>query len=92
MKPSDTEVRAAIAAILKTALLTIRLKSAAGDCKECEVESDHVHNLPDLLVNLSDDLLRFYYDVERKQYLSEKKGQPDDALDRSWTIIKRRLE
>ncbi|HEX3627410.1 MAG TPA: hypothetical protein VH280_18545 [Verrucomicrobiae bacterium] len=91
MKPSDVEVRAAIAEILKIALLTIREKSAGGDSKTCEIESDHVHNLPDLLVNFTDELLRFYYTVERREYLAEIGDVAAERYKESWVVIERRL-
>jgi hypothetical protein len=49
-------------------LLRVRSAAGAGDAPLCFIEADHVHNLPALLENFSEQLLRFYLDVERPSY------------------------
>ena len=90
-KPQDTEVKTAIANILKASLLRIRLEGAMGNHKICEIEADHVHNLPDLLLNFSDHLLAFYYNVERKAYLNQIGGKHPPIYDPDWAVIAERL-
>lgn len=91
IEPSDSEVHAAVASILKQALLRIRSNASVGINKSCEIEADHVHNLPDLLINYSDELLAFYYDVERTSYLRECNGIYPKQYDVDWNIMARRL-
>ena len=90
-RPSEAEVKAAIASILKRSLLSIRLQGALGNHKNCEIEADHVHNLPDLLVNFSDELLNFYYKVERKQYLAQNGEKHPQTYDADWKTLAMRL-
>lgn len=90
-KPTDAEVKTAIARILSESLLRIRLQGALGDHRSCELEADHVHNLPNLLMNFSDELLAFYYNVERKQYLAQSRGKYPQSYDADWKTLAMRL-
>jgi hypothetical protein len=90
-KPSEAETKVAIAHILSESLLRIRLQGSLGSHKICEIEADHVHNLPNLLLNFSDELLAFYYNVERKQYLAQSGGKHPQSYDADWKILARRL-
>ena len=47
-----------------------------GDGSRCAVEADHVHNLPALLIDYSDERLRFYWEVERPSFM--KRCRPAD--------------
>jgi hypothetical protein len=62
--------------ILEFALLQIRARGWQGDGQGCAREADHVHNLPALLTNYSDELLRFYWEVERPSFI--KRCAPAD--------------
>ena len=48
--------------------MRVRAAAGAGDPPLCFIEADHVHNLPALLANYSEEFLRFYLDVERRSY------------------------
>lgn len=91
LEPSDSEVKTAVANILKQALLRIRIEASVASNKSCEIEADHVHNLPDLLINYSDELLKFYYDIERTSYLRECKENYPSQYDGDWNTLARRL-
>ena len=65
------KVRVAVIGLLRRSLLRIRNAAGAGDAQLCFIETDHVHNLPGLLDNYSDELLRFYLDVERQAYRAQ---------------------
>lgn len=58
-----------VTAILRTGLLRIRAIGGTGDASRCALEADHLHNLPTLLTNFTPELLRFYWEVERPDYL-----------------------
>jgi hypothetical protein len=68
MKTCPEPIRIAVSEILRISLLRIRAAAGAGDASLCFIEADHVHNLPALLENFSEELLRFYLDVERLSY------------------------
>jgi len=76
MSGCPDEVRIAVVELLRTGLLRIRRAAAAADPALCFIEADHLHNLPTLLESYSEDLLRFYLDVERKAYVSQLGRHP----------------
>ena len=47
--------------ILYRGLINIRTAAREGDFKRCEMEADHLHNLPDLLKNYDNEQLHDYY-------------------------------
>jgi hypothetical protein len=63
------DVARVILHILQVAVLRIRAGGWKGDGPRCALEADHVHNLPALLINYSEDLLRFYWEVERPSFM-----------------------
>jgi hypothetical protein len=80
------DVARVILQILQVAVLRIRAVGWGGDGSCCAEEADHVHNLPALLIDYSDDLLRFYWEVERPSFM--KLGRPTSRAmnpsGRSW--------
>jgi hypothetical protein len=62
------EVAEVIGEILRTALLRIRSRGWNQDAAACALEADHVHNLPSVLTNYSEELVRFYLDHERVHF------------------------
>jgi len=81
----------AIADLLRNGLLLIREK-AITDPAACEIEADHLHNLPTLLENHSLDLLRYYYNIERQDYLSRCRSEPAEVYMVSWQMISAYLD
>jgi hypothetical protein len=65
------EIAEVIAQILQAGLLRVRALGWSGNAARCAIEADHLHNLPVLLGNYSDELLRFYWQVERQSYLAQ---------------------
>jgi hypothetical protein len=55
--------------ILEVSLFQIRAHGWKGESLRCALEADHVHNLPALLSNYSDELLRSYWEVERPAFM-----------------------
>jgi hypothetical protein len=72
--------------LLSHAALIIRVAGWEGDARRCAREADHIHNLPGLLANYSDDKLRYYWDVERPCYL-----RSCELLDRAVPQLYQRL-
>jgi len=57
--------------ILATGLINIRMAAAAGSTKQCFAESDHLHNMPDLLLDIENKEKQiFYAKTMRSSYLS----------------------
>jgi hypothetical protein len=71
---SDREIlRDALLSILREGLLRIRARGWDGDAEQCAIETDHLHNVPELIRTLKPELLRYYYEIERPAYLSRVK-------------------
>lgn len=70
------EVARVILQILQVAVLRIRASGWRGDGSRCAADADHVHNLPALLIDYSDELLRLYWQVERPLFM--KRCPPAD--------------
>ena len=70
MKPFVMQARQqAYAEILRWGLLAIREAAYAGKTKVCEIEADHIHNLPSLLDEPNEARHHFYIGQERDYYL-----------------------
>ncbi len=67
----SAEIAEILAAILSTGLLRIRTLGWSGESKRCAIESDHIHNVPDLLAHYSPERLEFYWNVERSSYIQQ---------------------
>jgi hypothetical protein len=85
MKPFVIQARQqAYAEILRWGLLAIREGAFAGKSKLCEIEADHIHNLPSLLDEPNEARHHCYIGQERSYYLErlEKLGDAGYAADR----------
>ena len=67
------KVSVALLRILELGLLRIRATALAGDSEQCEVEADHLHNLPQLLISFKQDLLVYYLTVERPTFATRSR-------------------
>jgi hypothetical protein len=68
---SSPEVSQLLSEILTTGLLRVRALGWSGDAERCAIESDHIHNIPDLLAHFSPERLVYYWDVERNSYIKQ---------------------
>ncbi len=68
------EISQVLLRILSTAILRIRHLGVQGCAEECEIEADHVHNLPALIQDYSPERLEYYWSIERVHYLKLKEG------------------
>jgi hypothetical protein len=75
--------------IIQRGILAARAASWAGDVKRCEAETDHIHNLPGLLLDYRPELLRYYLNVERPGYVRSLLGPEPAELTRLWTELER---
>lgn len=76
MNHCPDEVANAVTDILRRSLLRVRRAAGAGDAALCFIEADHVHNLPSLLANYSEQQLRFYLEVEREAFRRQVERHP----------------
>lgn len=80
--------------IIRQATLRARAAGWSGNAARAALEADHVHNLPELLLNYSPDLLRYYWNVQRAGYLSEaeRAGLWIQDFDALWEQLRPVLE
>lgn len=79
MKPFVFQARQqAYAEILRWGLLAIREAAYAGKTKLCEIEADHIHNLPDLLNEANEARHHCYIGQERSYYVDRLKELGDE--------------
>jgi hypothetical protein len=78
MKPFVMQARQqAYAEILGWGLLAIREAARAGKTKVCEIEADHIHNLPSLLHEANEARHHCYIVPERKYYIARLEEHGD---------------
>jgi hypothetical protein len=64
------EISEILLRILEHGLLRIRALGWSGQAELCALEADHIHNLPGLLMDFSQERLAYYWTVERVGYSS----------------------
>jgi hypothetical protein len=57
--------------ILQYGLVRIRLRGWQNDADYCAREADHLHNLPELLMDFSPERLLYYWEFERTTYANQ---------------------
>ena len=86
------EVRIALAQILSTAILSLRFNARQGNLKYCDIESDHIHNLPSLIERYDRDKLRYYLQSTREEYVGKLKqlnaGNPS-VYEEQWRVLEK---
>ncbi len=70
------EIADVIAEILQAGILRIRALAWSEKLDRCALEADHIHNLPDLLKDFSEDKLKYYWEIERTLFIA--KSAPDE--------------
>src|SRR5437762_3525976 len=96
MKPFSMQSRnQAYAAILHSGVLAIREGARIGKTKLCEIEADHLHNLPSLLDEPNELRHHYYFSQERRHYLKRLEELEDHeytadrqrAYDKPWKVL-----
>ena len=80
-------VQASLLTILKLGLLNIRREAWRKNSERCAIEADHLHNIPGLLEDFSIDLLKYYVDIEKPQYVRETDDQVFEEIRNAWTEL-----
>jgi hypothetical protein len=88
--PDDVSLE--LAEILKWGLLRIRTSGYQGDGRRCVQESDHIHNLPGLLVDYAPQLLAFYWNTERPLLIKQLGIAECKPFDDIWSRLKPLVE
>jgi hypothetical protein len=81
------EIARVVLQILEVAVLHIRAHGWKGDGLRCAIEADHVHNLPALLCNYSDELLRYYWEVERSGFMERCAPADREGYEPLWAEL-----
>jgi hypothetical protein len=71
--------REAYVRLLTDGLIAIRAAGYDGDAALCEIEADHIHNLPSLLDEQNVHRHHYYIDAECKGYLANLERRGDAA-------------
>ena len=59
-----SEIAVILLSILQTGLVRIRTFAWQGRTELCAIESNHVHNLQNLITNYSPEKLFYYWDID----------------------------
>ena len=78
--------------ILQTGILRIRTFAWQGRSEVCAIESDHIHNIPNLIMNYSSERLCYYWDTERAEYTRQVSGEDLDAWIALWQRLGQKIE
>jgi hypothetical protein len=71
------EISEILLGLLERGLLRVRSLAWSGRADLCAVEADHLHNIPSLLSDYSEEKLRYYWEVERPCFIEQ---MPPDQL------------
>jgi hypothetical protein len=80
-------IQASLLTILKLGLLNFRYYAQGKNLERCVIEANHLHNIPGLLENFSIDLLKYYIDIERPQYVRETNDQVLEKIRGAWSEL-----
>jgi len=92
MTTCSTEIAEILTDILTIGLLRIRALGWSGNAERCAIESDHIHNVPYLLVHYSPDRLFYYWDVERASYISRTPASELAVWEPLWRQLNAHVE
>lgn len=78
--------------ILRFGLLHLRTAAGVGDSRTCEIEADHLHNIPSLIGEDNEHRHLYYYDGERTLYLERLAAQGAAVSERARFTLERYRE
>lgn len=65
------EISNVLLAIVSRGLLYARAAGWSGDSERAALEANHVHNLPNMLVEYTEKKMRYYWQSERPSYMQQ---------------------
>jgi hypothetical protein len=86
------EISEILTEILTTGLLRIRALGWSGEAERCAIESDHIHNVPDLLTHYSPERLGYYWNLERTSYISQTPVSELAVWEPLWRQLQEHIE
>ncbi|MBV8128821.1 MAG: hypothetical protein JO114_14330 [Planctomycetaceae bacterium] len=86
------EIATILLCILQTGLMRIRTLAWQGRAELCAIESDHIHNIPNLIMNYSPEKLFYYWDIERPEYIRQVSTEHSDGWDALWRRLGQEIE
>src|SRR5262249_41628617 len=78
------EISEILSAIVRAGLLRIRSLGWSGRADRCAIEADHIHNLPDLIEDFSQERLAYYWDIERPAYIAQVPEEQRNGWETLW--------
>lgn len=87
------EIESVLLEIIRIGTLRIRGAAANKDAEQCGIEASHIHNLPALLQNFSEELLIHYYRVEIRSFVTSSNPiYPVQAFEMEWSKLAKYIE
>jgi hypothetical protein len=86
------EIAEIILDILAHGVLRARAAGWSGDSRRSALETDHIHNLPDLLRNFSSERLQYYWEVERPSFVSAVGSGKQAEFEPLWQRLEEQVE
>ena len=86
------EIADILLCILQTGVMRIRTFAWQGRTELCAIESDHIHNIPSLIMNYSLEKLFYYWDIERPEYIRRVATEHSDGWDALWRRLGQEIE
>lgn len=90
MSNINDELKSVLLDLLRVGLLRIRAYGSDGDAEKCAIEADHLHNLPGLARNPRVELLSYYWNVERAEFI--KRAGDLEQFEKYWKRLRELLE
>lgn len=81
-------IAAILLAIIQAGNLRVRAAAWSGAAERCAIEADHIHNLPGLLHDYSEERLKFYWEVERLSFIDRSDETPLKDFEDHWEQLR----
>jgi len=78
--------------IIYMATLRIQAEAKNGNAHRCGVEAYHIHNLPNILKNYSEDKVLYYYQFEIRSFVTSSEGINIGSFQPLWTKLAALIE
>jgi hypothetical protein len=70
----------------------VRSLAWEGQVEQCGIESDHIHNLPDLIADYAPEKLAYYWNVERLEYMRQIPREQLGGWEPLWQQLRDKVE
>ena len=90
--PCPPEIAEVVLEIIQRGLVRVRLLGWSGQSLLCAEEADHLHNLPSLVADYSDEKLSYYWNIERRRYVDRVPPEQSAWLADLWDRLRHYAE